>query len=466
MDDDRTLLDFHDDVLNLIVNHPVLTNEDQANVARTCRRLRKLVIIRHLVFLRYIPPSSKRVEVLADALRGGLVETINVHRDDFGNEYNWIDHLHIHDLSAVGRAFPERVARLKHVCVGATGCWPFTQTASLPASTFTALETIELMGEMTNPIDPGDARYVYDFVTITEGVDHVLSSHSLRTLASAMRGRVCRRLDYWGTLTLENVEDVTGINLRVGRLNIFRARTEIVGALVAMTTVGLGCYVDPGGVISSVAVNHFPIHTMRNMTLMLGEGGVLRALEKRYSNVGNAQLPPLSLTLFTSFIDPPRMDEDDVDALVRLVTRGVIVSLDMKTMGPLRGCVLERMLADAPALKTLKLTVAMEDAWTVCAQTHTNIEELDMCVHASLRLSDQRVLGTKMREWTRLRTVNVRGSLTDRYAAAAAAAAAATVGPLNHHQTFVDALTVTPPPRALRSVTVPGLRWALASETN
>lgn len=431
------LLDLPEELVDDILNTR-LSNADQARAALACRRMRQLVAFRNV--------ECSHPEILAASLGGCQAETLNV----AGNRS-----VHILDLSSVGRDFPDRVARLRHVRVSVTGCWPFGTRAPLPASVFPALKLIAISSEFTNPVDPADERFVYDFVAIVAQPIR----ESMENLARAMRGRVCRRVDVY-LKSVPNLFDcafIRSLGLRVGRLNMFTGTTTpahalapAIAALTEMAKAGVGCFEDREGQCSLAVVRHFSVDTVRVLMLTLGAPGLLVALEARFSapspHVG------LALTLSSDALWlVATMDDQEVGALARLAARGILESLAIKGLVNLPSDAIARILANVPTLRELTVSVTLEGALALAARgAHARIKRLGLCL---LNLTDNpdravmlATLGTLLRGWPSLRRVSVYGS-RDRLAYAG----------------FVDALTADPPPPALRSVSTPGLEWTHAN---
>ena len=476
------LLDVNDDVLSLVFNHPDLLHEDMANLARTCRRAHDLVTFQHLVFYR----RARGRRSLADALASGRVETINVDPETWGCHVSvrrryFVDDVSVREMAHVGRDFPERVAKLKHVRLLTTGEWPFARDVEFPVATFPALRTIELSGEMTNPIDPGDARYVFDHVSLVRTInappDTFESSGgrlpALQTLARAMGDRRLRRLDFfYGGVHAGEVDAMIRVLtiMNVGRLNVFGISTRasedatlaLAPALAALPTQGLGVCSDHQGAFSAIAVRHFRVDTVRALMLSLGAPGLLVALEGRYDVTGHpVERRRLSLTLYNGYLFDPltghtlaAYSADDCQALVRLASRGILNELAVGSA--LFAPIMELVVMNAPSLRMLKFSASIEDALLIVRAIKTNasvVETLHLALTSpsdpsststsSSTPSSLRDMGALMKACANLRTVSVCGSGHGSF------------------DGFIDALTTDPSPN-LKVVTVPGTSWVSA----
>ena len=429
------LNDLPADLWAAIAKHPTLTNEDQALFARTCRKARLAVEFCNVSFRRWYstPPP------LAQALAGCRTQTLNVCSANDG-----LQAVHIDLLSAVGHVFPDRVARLRHVRVCAPGRWLFGDALELPRAVFSALETIAITSEVANPMNPMDARYMYEFVTID-------SNHAMRLeiLNDVMGDRQCRRLDV--VLSEDCVDLGPPGRLRVGRLNVHSARPELAPTLCAMATQGLGVFADPSGRFSAAAVRVFRADSVRALTVRLGSPGMLVDLDARYAGQGPG--PALWLTLSSPFPipqqQPENLSDEDELALVRLMGRGVLASLKMEhaRLPPEQMQRLSMRLLDAMpvSVKQFGVRIWLSGALDLSARPMP-IESLTLLLMDDESATDAGLaqLGQRLRAWDRLVTLEVAGCRR----------------PASRLTHLVDALVAEPVPSRLESVCVPGLSWS------
>lgn len=414
---DLMLLDLPDDLLDRILNgRQRLTNREQALARGVCRRFRKVVAVRHVILRWGGDPKSDR-DRLAAALRGGLCETLNCDERDETRPAERAHHVRANVLDSVATEFPDRVARLRVAHVW----WTPRNSLKPLVSTFSALDVIGVITEVTNPPFVDDPRLLWHSVSVcnVDGDEDAM-------MRLARMARPPHKLELRFYRNVRDVEDARDAGLLVFELILLEnANRAVARAAVPLATDVVVCFVDIQGTISKEAAALLR-PTVRRLAVHAGTDGLFEALETRRG---------MELVLLG-------LDDFDVEGMLRLAASGALVSLDL----PMRDfplSVWERLL-DAPCLHTLVARkMWLNDAIALFSKrSPSTLRHLRLGIYAACQPRERiEVLGCRLAELKGVETVALIPSQTS--------------APVSYDG-FVRALTTgAGPPPALRRVDLP-----------
>ena len=313
------LTDLTNDALGLVVNHASLKSRDQANAARTCKRVRAAVVIQHVVFKKPTPVCVR--DMLTSALKGGRVKTLNVRDVCLGG--GDIDPVPVHAsvLTMVGEDAPDLVASLQEARVW----WITGYTLRGPA--FKALTKIYAMNRIVNPSTAHDERLALDDVVV-QNPDAALDV-SRRWPIGALTVFI-EEEDSCACLERAHAEGQRAVNVIAKSKGwaIIDIEPNVADrfarAVVQMATKNV---YSSSPRLSLAIARHIALSPTVTTLALVASAGLLEALERALGASAPTRASPLTLGMAWSWTED--LQPGDWVALDRMLTRGAVNALHL-----------------------------------------------------------------------------------------------------------------------------------------